>query len=90
MSLYEYLPHEYSYALFLANYYDIFPWDSMITNMESKRYPRDEDNDASAFESKIDEDEEYDDAVLATSSSALQETLAYHDCILYMTIEIRK
>jgi len=32
MSHYGYLPHEYSYAIFLADHYDLYPWDSMITN----------------------------------------------------------
>jgi len=90
MSRYEYLLHEFSYALFLANHYDLYSWDSMITNMVSVRYRRDEDNNASASYSKIDEDEEYDDAVLATSSSALQKTLACQYCILHMTIEVKK
>jgi len=33
MSFYEYLPHEYSYACFLADHYDLYPWDSMITTI---------------------------------------------------------
>jgi len=32
MSLYEYLPHEYSYSLSLADHYNIYSWDSMIHN----------------------------------------------------------
>jgi hypothetical protein len=32
MSHYGYLPHEYTYALFLADHYDLYPWDSMIHN----------------------------------------------------------
>jgi len=36
MNLHEYLPHEYLYALFLTNYYDLYLWDSMITNMVSE------------------------------------------------------
>ncbi|AES88249.1 hypothetical protein MTR_4g051340 [Medicago truncatula] len=55
-----------------------------------KRYPRDEDDDASASDSKIDEDEESNDAIIRTFASALQETLAYQDCILYMTIKSKK
>jgi len=58
----------------------------MTTNMISERYPRDEYDDASASDSKIDEDEESDDAVLATSAYALQETLAYEECVLYMIL----
>ena len=87
MSFYEYLPHEHSYALMLAIHDNLYPWDSMITNMLSERYPRAEDVGASTSDSKIDEDEEFDDAVLTTFAYALQETLAYQDCILYMTIE---
>jgi len=34
MSFYEYLPHEYSYACFLDDHCDIYPWDSMITNID--------------------------------------------------------
>jgi len=61
MSLYGNLPHEYSYALFLVDHNDFYPWDSMITNMVSERYPWDEVDDiASDFDSKIDEDEETD------------------------------
>jgi len=33
MSLYGYLPHEYYYALSLADHYDLYPWDSMIHNI---------------------------------------------------------
>jgi hypothetical protein len=62
----------------------------MITNMVLERYPRAEDVGASTSDSKIDEDEESDDAVLATFAYALQETLAYQDCILYMTIESKR
>jgi len=54
--------------------------------MVSERNSGNEDDDASVSDSKIDEDEESDDAVLATSTFALQETLAYQDCVLYMTI----
>jgi len=32
MSHYGYLPHEYTYALFLADHYDLYPWNSMIHN----------------------------------------------------------
>jgi len=32
MSFYEYLPHEYSYACYLAYIYDLSPYDSMIHN----------------------------------------------------------
>ena len=30
MSFYEYLPHENSYTCFLADHYDLLPYDSMI------------------------------------------------------------
>jgi len=40
MSHYGYLPHEYSYDISLADHYDLYPWDSMIHNMVSERYPR--------------------------------------------------
>jgi hypothetical protein len=86
MSLYGYLPHEYNYALFLADHYDYYPWDSMIRNMVSERYPRDEDDDASASASgsDIDEDEDSDDV---TSASAIQDTSASHDCIRFGSFE---
>ncbi|KEH29790.1 transmembrane protein, putative [Medicago truncatula] len=32
MSYFEYLPHEYSYACYLAYIYDFSPYDSMILN----------------------------------------------------------
>jgi len=63
MSLYEYILHEYSYALFLANHYDFYLWNSMITNMVSEWYFRNEDDDASASDSKIDEADAFYDAV---------------------------
>jgi hypothetical protein len=78
MSLYGYLPHEYYCALSLADHYDLYPWDSIIHNMVPERYPRDEDDDASAFASDIDEDE---DSVDADSAPAIQEPSASHDCI---------
>lgn len=56
MSLYGYLPHEYRYALFLADHYDLYPWESMIRDMVSERYPRDEDDDDASVEDS-DEDE---------------------------------
>lgn len=81
MSHYGYLPHEYTYALFLADYYDLYPWDSLITNMVLERYPRDEDDDASA--SALDEDDDsVSDEVLAVSAPIL-ETSASHDCIFF-------
>ncbi|GAU49586.1 hypothetical protein TSUD_138730 [Trifolium subterraneum] len=53
MISYELLPHEYSYALYLSYEYDLHPYDSMILNMVSERYPRDEVEDyASAYGSK--------------------------------------
>jgi hypothetical protein len=74
MYLYEFLPHEYSYALYLADYYDLYPFDSLIHNMVSERYPRDEDEDcASAYDSKIcEEDEPVDVEILSTSTQALE------------------
>ncbi|CAJ2635747.1 unnamed protein product [Trifolium pratense] len=63
MNFYEYLPHEYSYALYLADIYDLYPFDSMIHNMVSERYPRDEDFDSAAdFDSAIEEDEDLSSA----------------------------
>jgi hypothetical protein len=32
MNFYEYFPHEYSYALYLAYEFDLNPYDSMISN----------------------------------------------------------
>jgi len=32
MNLYEHLPHEWNYAYFLADHYDLHPYDSMIHN----------------------------------------------------------
>ncbi|CAJ2663784.1 unnamed protein product [Trifolium pratense] len=48
MISYELLPHEYSYALYLSYAYDLHPYDSMILNMVSERYPRDEDEDCAS------------------------------------------
>jgi hypothetical protein len=59
MNFYEYLPHEYSYALYLAYEFDLHPYDSMILNMVSERYPRDEEEDfASAYDSESCDDDE--------------------------------
>jgi hypothetical protein len=59
MISYELLPHEYSYALYLSYAYDLHPYDSMILNMVSERYPRDEDEDfASAYDSESCDDDE--------------------------------
>ncbi|RHN78731.1 hypothetical protein MtrunA17_Chr1g0169151 [Medicago truncatula] len=55
MRFYEYLPHEYSFACYLAYIYDLSPYDSMILNMVSERYPRKEDED-DAFVDDSDED----------------------------------
>ncbi|CAJ2640636.1 unnamed protein product [Trifolium pratense] len=69
MNFYEYLPHEYSYALYLADIYDLYPFDSMIHNMVSERYPRDEDEDcASAHGSENCEEDQVQEA---GSSSAV-------------------
>ncbi|KAK2396096.1 hypothetical protein QL285_057768 [Trifolium repens] len=45
MNSYEYFPHKYSYALYLAYIYDLYPYDSMISNMVSEQYPREEDEE---------------------------------------------
>jgi hypothetical protein len=75
MSLYGYLPHEYNYALFLADHYDYYPWDSLIRNMVSERYPRNEDDDvASASDSDIGEDEDEESA----SASSILDSSASH------------
>ncbi|CAJ2636146.1 unnamed protein product [Trifolium pratense] len=69
MNFYEYLPHEYSYALYLADIYDLYPFDSMIHNMVSERYPRDEDEDrASAYDSEYCEEDESDDVEILSNS----------------------
>ncbi|RHN65961.1 hypothetical protein MtrunA17_Chr3g0085631 [Medicago truncatula] len=67
-----------------AYIYDFSPYDSMILNMVSERYPREEDDDASAFDSDIDEDEESDDAA---SASAIPETSSSHDRIVFGSFE---
>ncbi|CAJ2657439.1 unnamed protein product [Trifolium pratense] len=81
MNFYEYLPHEYSYALYLADIYDLYPFDSMIHNMVSERYPRDEDEDSAAdFDSAIEKDEDLSrDAAMEVSASEIQpSTLCNH------------
>ena len=83
MSHYGYLPHEYIYALLLADHYDLYPWDSMIHNKVSKRYPMDEDEDASACDSASDEDEDSgDDEVLTTSANVLENSASFDDIVL--------
>ncbi|PNX82056.1 pentatricopeptide repeat-containing protein [Trifolium pratense] len=84
MNFYEYLPHEYSYALYLAYEYDLHPYDSMIINMVSERYPRDEDEDcASAYDSEsCEEDESVDVAILSTSTQDLEFSTS-QDSILF-------
>jgi hypothetical protein len=82
MNFYEYLPHEYSYALYLAYEFDLHPYDSMISNMVSERYPRDEDEDcASAYDSENCEEDESDDvAILSTQdleSSTSQDSILF-------------
>jgi hypothetical protein len=70
MSFFEYLPHEYSFACSLAYIYDLSPYDSMIFNMVSEQYPREEeDDDTSATE---DEESEGADAVLTVSAQPLE------------------
>ncbi|CAJ2654845.1 unnamed protein product [Trifolium pratense] len=84
MNFYEYLPHEYSYALYLADIYDLYPFDSMIHNMVSERYPRDEDEDyASAYDfESCEEDESVDVAILSTSTQDLEFSTS-QDSILF-------
>jgi hypothetical protein len=65
MSFFEYLPHEYSYACYLAYIYDFSPYDSMIFNMVSERYPREEDED----DGSVDDSDE--DAVSVEDSAAI-------------------
>ncbi|KAK2397801.1 hypothetical protein QL285_059341 [Trifolium repens] len=82
MNFYEYLPHEYSYALYLAYEFDLHPYDSMIFNMVSEQYPRDEDEDlASAYDSENCEEDEFDDvAILGTQdleSSTPQDSILF-------------
>jgi hypothetical protein len=74
MSSFEYLPHEYSYACYLAYIYDFSPYDSMISNMVSERYPREEDDDdASAIDSAYDEEEdEESEGVLTVSAQPME------------------
>jgi hypothetical protein len=57
--------HEYSYALYLAYEFYLHPYDSMISNMVSERYPRDEDEDlASAYGFENCEEDESDDVAI--------------------------
>ena len=65
MSFFEYLPHEYSYACYLAYIYDFSPYDSMILNMVSERYPREEDKD----DASVDDSDE--DAVSVEDSDVI-------------------
>jgi len=83
MSHYGYLPHEYIYALLLADHYDLYPWDSMIHNKVSKRYPMDEDEDASACDSASDEDEDSGDEEVLTTSANVLENSASFDGIVF-------
>jgi hypothetical protein len=82
MSFFEYLPHEYSYALYLAYEYDLHPYDSMILNMVSERYPRDDDEDSAAdFDSAIDEDETLShDAAMEVSVEVQSSTFCNNIC----------
>ncbi|KAK2429857.1 hypothetical protein QL285_028259 [Trifolium repens] len=65
MNFYEYLPHEYFYALYLAYEFDLHPYNSMISNMVSEQYPRYEDEDlASAYDSENCEEDESDDVAI--------------------------
>jgi len=54
----------------------------MIHNMVSERYPRDEDDDASACDSASDEDEDSgDDEVLTTSANVLENSASFDDIV---------
>ncbi|KAK2399521.1 hypothetical protein QL285_049328 [Trifolium repens] len=82
MNFYEYLPHEYSYVLYLAYEYDLYPYDSTILNMVSERYPRDEDEDcASAYDSENCEEDESND--VAISSTQDLESSTSQDSIFF-------
>jgi hypothetical protein len=86
MSFFEYLPHEYSYACYLAYIYDLHPYDSTIHYMVSERYPREEDDDdasASASDSTYDEDEESGVDEVVTTSAQLLESSASHNQITF-------
>jgi len=72
--------HEYSYACFLADHYDLFPYISMIHNMISERQLRDEDDDdAFAFDLAYDEDEEFNGDEVFTASAPILEFFASHE-----------
>ena len=82
MNLYQYLPHEWNYACFLANHYDL-PYDSMIHNMVSQRYHREEDDDASASNSTSVEDEDSSDDEVLTVSAHILENSASSNRIVF-------
>ncbi|MCI33397.1 pentatricopeptide repeat-containing protein, partial [Trifolium medium] len=72
-----------SYALYLAYEYDLHSYDSMIFNMVSERYPRDEDDDSAAnFDSAIEEDEDlsHDVAMEVSASEAQSSSICNHIC----------
>ncbi|KAK2400011.1 hypothetical protein QL285_049751 [Trifolium repens] len=76
MNFYEYLPHEYSYAFYLAYEFDLHPYDSMISNMVSERYPREEDEECtSAYGSENCEENQ----VQNDDSSSVFATMANND-----------
>ncbi|KAK2427111.1 hypothetical protein QL285_025712 [Trifolium repens] len=76
MNFFEYLPHEYSYALYLAYEFDLHPYDSMISNMVSERYPREEDEEcASTYGSENCEENQ----VQNDDSSSVFATMANND-----------
>ena len=84
MNFYEYLPHEYSYALYLAYEFDLHPYDSMISNMVSERYPRDEDEDcASAYDSQSCEEDESAAVEILTNFPQDSESSTSQDSILF-------
>lgn len=84
MISYELLPHEYSYALYLSYEYDLHPYDSMILNMVSERYPRDEEEDfASAYDSQSCEEDESAAVEILTNFSQDPESSTSKDSILF-------
>jgi len=78
MNLYKYLPRVYNHACFLADHYDLFPYNSKIHKMVWEWYPKDEDNDASAINSTYNEDEDSEgDEVLTVSVQPLESSTSH-------------
>jgi len=91
MNFYEYSSHEYSYGLYLAYIYDLSPYDSMILNMVSKRYPREEDEDcdsASDFENCAEDgsDDEEEEEVICVSPHNMESSTSQNS-ILFSSFE---